>query len=275
MIPVIEQQRTRDVSEADTVTIVKDVLCEVFGYDKYAELTSEHCIRGTYCDLAIKVDDKLVQLVEVKAVGTALDERHVKQVVDYAANQGVEWVLLTNGWMWRIYHVIFAKPIDKRLLAEVNLTTVDTRKNEHLELLYLFTEEGFGKGAHVELRDRQDATNRFTLAALLLHNESVKGAIRRELRRVAGVMVTDDEVRRALQEEVIKRETLEGPDAERAAKRVNRTESRTMRGPRAETPVKSEPKRSEAVAAAKNPDANRSPTSRITDAVGTPAPPGL
>src|SRR4051794_38835643 len=68
LVPIINQQRARDVSEADTVTIVKDVLADVFGYDKYAELTSEHAVRGTYCDLAIRVDDKLVKLIEVKSV---------------------------------------------------------------------------------------------------------------------------------------------------------------------------------------------------------------
>src|SRR5215207_5098249 len=91
MVPIILQQKTRDVSEADTVTLVKDLLSEVFGYDKYAELTSEHAIRGTFCDLAVKLQDKLVQLIEVKAVGSDLDDRHVKQAVDYASNQGVEW----------------------------------------------------------------------------------------------------------------------------------------------------------------------------------------
>ncbi len=39
--PIILQQKARDVSEADTVTLVKDLLAEVFGYDKYAELTGE------------------------------------------------------------------------------------------------------------------------------------------------------------------------------------------------------------------------------------------
>lgn len=37
---VTEAQRKRDVSEADTVTVVEDVLADLFGYDKYAELTS-------------------------------------------------------------------------------------------------------------------------------------------------------------------------------------------------------------------------------------------
>src|SRR5262245_14856977 len=103
--PIIEQQRSRDVSEADTVTLVKDLLADVFGYDKYADLTSEHSIRGTYCDLAIKIDEKLAQIVEVKAIGISLEDRHVKQAVDYSANAGVDWVVLTNGIVWRLYHV--------------------------------------------------------------------------------------------------------------------------------------------------------------------------
>src|SRR3954451_1353291 len=92
-VQVIEQQRARDVSEADTVTLVKDLLSEVFGYDKYAELTSEHCVRGTYCDLAIKLDNKVAKLIEVKAIGSELDDRHVKQAIDYASNEGIEWVI--------------------------------------------------------------------------------------------------------------------------------------------------------------------------------------
>ena len=240
MVPVIVQQKTRDVSEADTVTLVKDLMSEVFGYDKYAELTSEHSIRGTYCDLAVRLDDKLVQLVEVKAVGSALDDRHVKQAIDYASNQGVEWVILTNGSVWRLYQVIFAKPIDKRLLCELDVTSTDPKKEDCLECLYLFTKEGFAKGAHLELRDRQDATSRFLLAALLLHNDSVLGTIRRELRKVVDVLVDDDQIQKVLREEVVKRDTLEGPEAESAARRVNRVEGRNQK--RSTAPGEEKPK---------------------------------
>ncbi|MBC8108658.1 MAG: type I restriction enzyme HsdR N-terminal domain-containing protein [Anaerolineae bacterium] len=229
LVPIINQQRARDVSEADTVTIVKDVLADVFGYDKYAELTSEHAIRGTYCDLAIRVDDKLVKLIEVKSVGTTLDDRHVKQAIDYAANQGIEWVILTNGAIWRLYEVIFAKPIDKRLLIEIDITAIDARKDEQLERLHLFSKEGFAKGAMLDLRDRQDATSRFMIGALLLHNDSVIGAIRRELRRVVDVLVDDSVIVNVLKAEVIKREVADGADADAAAKRVNRKETRALR----------------------------------------------
>lgn len=229
LVPVIQQQKARDVSEADTVTLVKDTLADVFGYDKYAELTSEHSIRGTYCDLAVRLDEKLALLVEVKSAGTTLDDRHVKQAVDYAANQGIEWVVLTNAGIWRLYHVIFAKPIDKRLLAEIDITALDARKEEDLERLYLLSKEGFLKGAHVELRDRQDATSRYMLAALLVENDSVIAVLRRELRRVVEVLVDERELVKVLREEVIKRDALEGPDAEAAAKRVARAEAKALR----------------------------------------------
>lgn len=235
MRPIIEQQRTRDVSEADTVTLVKDLLAEVFGYDKYADLTSEHAIRGTYCDLAVKIDDKLAQLVEIKAIGISLEDRHVKQAVDYAANEGVEWVVLTNGIMWRLYHVLFNKPIDKQLIGELDLTTIDCKDESQQEMLYLFTKEGVKRGAQVEMRDRKDATSRYVLSALILNNESVLNAIRRELRRVVEVNVDEAEIAKVLREQVIKRDVLEGPEADEAVRRVNRRSERSIVKPRAES----------------------------------------
>jgi len=203
-------------------------LAEVFGYDKYADLTSEHAIRGTYCDLAVKIDDKLSALVEVKAIGISLEDRHIKQAIDYASNQGTEWVVLTNGIIWRLYHVLFTKPIDKQLIAEIDLLTINCKSDDAQDLLYLFTKEGFRKGAHVEMRDRKDATSRYVLAALLLENESVLNAVRRELRRVVEVNVDEADIAKVLRNEVIKRDALEGPDAEQAAKRVARRSERSI-----------------------------------------------
>src|SRR3546814_8622536 len=75
--PILASAKSRDIGEADTVTIVKDLLADVFGYDKYAELTSEYAIRGTYCDLATKIDGTLQTLIEVKAIGLDLKDHHV------------------------------------------------------------------------------------------------------------------------------------------------------------------------------------------------------
>lgn len=138
-------------------------------------------------------------------------------------------MILTNGIVWRLYHVVFAKPIDKRLICELDLLSIDPRREADQEQLYLFTKEGFEKGAPAALRDRQDATSRYLLASLLLNNQSVIATIRRELRRVVDVLVDDSDIERVLRNEVIKRDTLEGPAAELAGQRVMKLEARPLR----------------------------------------------
>ena len=79
-------------------------------------ITSEFSIRATYCDLAIKLNGKLELLSEVKAIGAQLKDSDIKQPIDYAANQGTEWVILTNAVTWKVFHVTFAKPINHDLV---------------------------------------------------------------------------------------------------------------------------------------------------------------
>lgn len=226
---ILQSQRARDVSEADTVTIVKDLMSDLFGYDKYAELTSEHSIRGTFCDLAVKLDGKLSFLIEVKAIGLDLKEGHVKQAIDYAANQGCEWVVLTNGISWHLYHVLFQKPIDKQEVASFNLCSVNAKNESEVEKLYLITREGFTKRALSDYRDRKDATSRYMLAAIVLNSEAVQSAIRREIRRVSEHMVDAEVICRILRDEVLKRETIEGELATAAARRVARSADKSIR----------------------------------------------
>jgi len=220
---VLAAQRARDVSEADTVTVIKDVLSDLFGYDKYAELTSEHSIRGTYCDLAIQFDGKVQFLIEVKAIGLGLKDNHVKQTIDYAANQGVEWVALTNGVEWVLYHVLFKKPIDKEEVARINLLDVNLKSDADQDCLLLLTKEGLARNALAEYRDRKDATSRFMLAAIILNSEAVKTALRREVRRVSEIMVDEDTIDKVLREQVLKREAIEGEQAESATRRFCRS----------------------------------------------------
>ncbi|MEE8578105.1 MAG: restriction endonuclease subunit R, partial [candidate division Zixibacteria bacterium] len=56
---ILKMAQDRDLNESDTVSIVTDMLDEIFGYDKYTEITTEFAIRGTYCDLAVKIKDKV------------------------------------------------------------------------------------------------------------------------------------------------------------------------------------------------------------------------
>jgi hypothetical protein len=227
--PIIDAAKARDDGEGDTVIIVTDVLAEVFGYDKYNELTAEFAIRGTYCDLAIKLDGAVQALVEVKAIGSELKEAHVKQAVDYAANQGVDWVILTNAAIWRVYRVLFTKPIEQDLVIEVNICALNPKTDSDLEALYLLTKEGWAKSALGDFHSQKQALSRFFLGAMVL-SDAVVEVIRRELRRVSpDVRIDLDEIRSALSNEVIKREVMEGDKAEEARKKIARAASKVLR----------------------------------------------
>jgi len=56
---ILQAAKNRDVHESDTVIIVTDLLTEVFGFDKYEEITSEQAIRSTFCDLAVKIEGSI------------------------------------------------------------------------------------------------------------------------------------------------------------------------------------------------------------------------
>jgi hypothetical protein len=227
--PVLAAAKSRDVGESDTVTIVKDMLAEVFGYDKYSEVTSEFAIRSTYCDLAIKLDGALQTLIEVKAIGLDLKATHAKQAVDYAANQGVDWVLLTNGVSWRVYRVIFAKPIDQELVIDIDFCALNPRNEPDLELLYLWCKEGWQRSVLGEYHTQKQALSRFFLGAMVL-TDPVLDVIRRELRRVSpDVRIETDQIRAVLSAEVLKREVMEGDKADEARKKIARVANKSLR----------------------------------------------
>ena len=227
--PILASAKSRDVNESDTVVIVTDVLHDVMGYDKYAEITREFAIRGTYCDLAIRLDGTVACLVEVKAIGLDLKDAHVKQAIDYAANQGIEWVLLTNGVVWRAYKVGFGKPITHELVVELNLLELNARSDAHIDLLFLLSKEGWQKARLAEHHSQREALSRFMIGAIL-SSDTVLEVLRRELRRVSpNVRVELSEVRDVLLNEVLKREILEGEKAIAAKKAIARAASKALR----------------------------------------------
>lgn len=227
--PIVSASKARDDGEADTVMIVTDMLGEVFGYDKYSELTAEHAIRGTFCDLATKLDGAIQALVEVKAVGLDLKDQHVKQAVDYAANQGVDWVILTNAVHWRIYSVTFAKPIDQELVIEIDFCALNSRNLQDLESLYLLCKEGWIKSVLGEYQTRKQALSRFFLGAMILSNPVLE-VIRRELRRVSpDVRIDIEQIEEVLSSEVLKREVIDGEKAEEARKKIARVAHKSLR----------------------------------------------
>ncbi len=238
--PILQSAKSRDVNESDTSLIVTDIVAELFGYDKYQEITRELCIRGTFCDLATKIDSKIRMIIEVKAIGTSLKDQHTKQAVDYAANQGIEWIAVTNGTGWKVYRVIFGKPVDHELVLDIDLLELNPRKDDDIESLYLLTRESIVKSALDAYHDHLQATSRFFLAAAIL-SDPVIDVIRRELRRLSpDVKITAEELTATLTADVLKRDVIEGEKAEQAKRKLSRAATKMLRLKKDQTEEESE-----------------------------------
>ncbi len=219
---VLTIAKNRDVNESDTVAVLTDIFSDVFGFDKYIEVTSEVAIRGTYCDLALKVDDKVQFLIEAKAVGISLKENHMKQACDYGANHGVQWVVLTNAIEWRIYRIKFEQPINYDLVCTFDFLDLNPRTQKDQEFLFLLTKEALGKNAREDFYERVQSVNRYVVGSLIL-SEPVMSVVRRELKKLAdGIRIDIDEVEHLVRTEVLKREILDGEEAGLARARVSK-----------------------------------------------------
>lgn len=222
-VKILQTAKSRDINESDTVIIVSDILCDIFGFDKYSEITTEFAIRGTYCDLAVKEGDKVYYLIEVKAIGLDLKENHLKQAIGYAANAGIEWVILTNGHMWEAYRLRFKKPIEKEKVFSIDLIDFSPKNTEMLYELFTLTKHGMKKSAIEDFHDRSKMTNKYVIAALI-QSEPVQKVIIRELKKLSkGLKVDPSSILNKTVVEVLKREVSEGDEANEAKRLISKS----------------------------------------------------
>jgi len=235
---VLPIAKDRDVNESDTVAILTDILSEVFGYDKYLEITSEYAIRSTFCDIAIKIDEKVQFLIEAKAIGTELKDSHLRQVIGYGANHGVQWVILTNGIDWKVYRIRFEQPVNYDLVGHFDFTKLNCKNEKDQELLFLISKSGLAKNVREDYYERVQSVNRFVIGNLILA-EPIIAVVRRELRKLAdGMKIDNEEIEHIIRTEVLKREIVESEDSEEARVRVNKFYKKSAVRPK--KPIQSE-----------------------------------
>ncbi|MDP3936690.1 MAG: type I restriction enzyme HsdR N-terminal domain-containing protein, partial [Deltaproteobacteria bacterium] len=122
-LPHLLQAQEDNLNEADTVQRLIKVLEEVLGYDALTEISREAQLKGKYIDIALKIDGVVKLIVEAKAAGVTLRERHIEQAEQYASKNNFEWVLLTNGVVWNLYHLTFDEGIESVLAFSADLSS--------------------------------------------------------------------------------------------------------------------------------------------------------
>jgi hypothetical protein len=177
----------------------------------------------------VRLEGKVRFLIEVKSAGLDLKDNHITQALNYGANQGIEWVVLTNAVDWRVYSVIFGQPVSHEEVTSFNFTTVSASKEDDLEALFILAREGIASDAINDFHQRVMLLNRFTIAQVI-KGDVVLQAIRREMRRIfPDIKVEAELIAQILENDVLKREVIDGDRAKDAALRVKKAQQKLSR----------------------------------------------
>lgn len=186
-----------DLDESGTRIMINTFLTTILGYQELEEIKTEFIIKGTYADYIIQIAGKRHFLVEVKAFSLDLSDKHLRQAINYGANEGIEWALLTNGRQFQFYKIIFEKPISERLVFEIDFMAEDFNiKDAHEQLAY-FHKDAVLKNQLTNLWARYTALEPTGLAGMLF-SPHVISFLKKELKAKYDTKFEDEEITEAL-----------------------------------------------------------------------------
>ncbi len=191
------------LDESATRIMTNSFLTDILGYQELEEIKTEYRIRSEYADYVIQLKRKKHFVVEVKSIELDLNDKHLRQSLSYAANEGIDWILLLNGRQIQLYRVNFGKPISTTLIYKIDLLDNDDFKKAP-SLLWFLTKRAVEKGDLETFWKKTNALNPVNLAKIIYSEEIVK-RLRNDLKEQTGIYFQVEDVAAALQEVIVER----------------------------------------------------------------------
>lgn len=208
-------------NEADTRIMTNSFLTEILGYQELEEIKTEYRIKSEYADCVIQLKRKKHFVVEVKSIELDINEKHLRQSLAYAANEGIDWILLLNGREIQLFRVNFAKPITTTLIFKLDLMNNDDLKKAP-ELLWNLTKKAVEKRELETFWKRTNALNPDNLSKLLYSEEVVK-RLRNDLKEQTGIYFQIEDVAASLRQIIT--DKIEFPKPKLRVKKVVKKEA--------------------------------------------------
>lgn len=185
-----------ELDESGTRLMINSFLTDVLGFIAIDEVKTEYMIRGTYADYVVQTKGVRHFLVEVKSLSLALSAKHLRQTINYGANEGIEWALLTNGKQFDFYKILFQKPIESRLVFSFDLCDETNLKSCVDTIQFLHKDAVLTKGLD-KLWQKTIALDPKNVAGLL-YGKPVTNFIRRTLNNKFRHKFTEEEIETAI-----------------------------------------------------------------------------
>lgn len=185
-----------DLDESGTRLMINTFLTDVLGFTPIDEVKTEYMIKGTYADYVIQTKGVRHFLVEVKSLSLNLSDKHLRQAINYGANEGIEWALLTNGRQFELYRILFNKPIESRKVFSFNLTEIN-KLNEIAEILQHLQKDAINSKGLDLLWNKHRALEAPHLAGLLF-SPTVSNFIKKAIKDKFNCKFSDEEIAEGL-----------------------------------------------------------------------------
>jgi hypothetical protein len=154
--------------------------------------------RRPYIDICIKIDGRVRLLIEVKAANQPLRDGHIDQAQAYAAQNNYQWVVLTNGVDWHLYHLTFDEGIEYERAFVVSLAD-DANFDEAAQCLSILHKLSIRKGEREEFWEKAAALDSSSIGKALF-SEDVLMRIRREIRKETGLLIDREDLAKSIHE---------------------------------------------------------------------------
>ena len=181
-----------DLDEASTRLMVNHFLTDILGYAEFEEIKTEYAISGGYADYVIQIGRKKHFIIEVKAISLDLSDKHLRQATNYAANEGIDWIFLTNGSSVMLYRVLFNKPISVKRVFKHDIGKEKNLHNASKDIALLTKKS-------VENKKLEEHWERFKVIepeglSKLMYHKSLITCVRRVMREKTGLSFSEMEV---------------------------------------------------------------------------------
>lgn len=194
----LTKKQNLELDESATRLMVNFFLTGVLGYTELDDIKTEYNIRGEYADYVIQLARKKHIVIEVKSIQLDLNDRHLRQSLSYAANEGIDWIMLFNGRQIRLYRVLFGKPISHHLVFEYDLADLTAMKPASEDIVHLL-KKLVEKGELETYWKRFDALTPNSLIKTIYTADVIK-AIRLKVKKNSGINFDPEDVLNAVHE---------------------------------------------------------------------------
>ncbi|MGQ4876550.1 MAG: hypothetical protein ACP6IY_20995 [Promethearchaeia archaeon] len=146
---IIVQIKENNCNEADTKGFLIEPLLKDLGWMSVDNISREYrTTSGDFIDYALKNNKNPLIYIEAKSINNNLNNiKEISRAIEYAIDDNIDWLIMTNGNQFKIYYVPEREVIDRRTALNINILN-----GENIEFLEYFQKERVINGSLNELK---------------------------------------------------------------------------------------------------------------------------